>query len=78
MLLRLPSLGIMGTLQIMMRTTWIIWFGMTMLMTRSIKVIIVRYNEHDSESGSDIDYVYALAFFIDTYTNVFGLRWIGL
>ena len=41
-------------------------------------VIIVRYNEHDYESGSDIEYVHALAFFIDTYTNVFGLRWIGL
>ena len=41
-------------------------------------VIIVRYNEHDYESGSEIEYVYALAFFIDTCTNVFGLRWIGL
>lgn len=49
-----------------------------MLMTRSIMVIIVRYNEYDYESECDIEYVYALAFFIDTYTNVFGLRWIGL
>ena len=35
LLLRLPSLGIMGTLQIMMRTTWFIRFRMTILMTRA-------------------------------------------
>ena len=38
-------------------------------------MIIVRYNEYDYGSGCDIEYVYV---FIDTCTNVFGLRWMGL